>query len=78
MSTFSMRSMCSGWPTTRGLLTVMSGLWLGACAGDAVPPASLGLSFDTLANGSVLVTNPAEGLWDANPVARWRQRPTSS
>lgn len=50
----------------------MSGLWLSACAGDAVPPASAGSSFDTLANGSVLVTNPAEGLWDANPAERWR------
>ena len=50
----------------------MSGLWLGACAGDAVPPASAGPSIDTLANGSVLVTNPANGLWDANPEERWR------
>ena len=56
----------------RGLLTVIPGLWLGACAGDAVPPASAGPSFDTLANGSVLVTNPAEGLWDENPEERWR------
>ena len=31
-----------------------------------------GPSFDTLANGSVLVTNPAEGLWDANPEEQWQ------
>lgn len=68
----SMLSMRFGCPTKRGLLTVIPGLWLLACAGDAAPPASAGPSFDTLANGSVLVTNPAEGLWDANPEERWR------
>ena len=56
----------------RGFLTVIPALWLGACAGDAAPPDSAGPSFDTLANGSVLVTNPARGLWDANPAERWR------
>ncbi len=69
MSTFWMRSAC---PATRGLLTVIPGLWLCACAGDAAPPAAAGPSFDTLANGSVLVTNSANGLWDANPEERWR------
>ena len=62
----------SGWPKMIGLLAVPPGLWLGAGAGAAAPPASAGPSFDTLANGSVLVTNPAEGLWDANPEERWR------
>ena len=30
------------------------------------------LTVDTLADGSILVANPAHGLWDANPAARWR------
>ena len=67
MATFSMRSMCSGWPTTRVLLTVIPALSLGRRAARLGGP-----SFDTLANGSVLVTNPADGLWDANPKERWR------
>ena len=36
----------------------------------AVDPS--GPSFDTLANGSVLVTNPIQGVWDRNPAERWR------
>lgn len=65
-------SMRSGSPATGGLLTVIPAFWLGACAGDAAPPASAGPTFETLANGSVLVTNPADGLWDADPEDRWR------
>lgn len=33
------------------------------------PPA---ISFDTLPDGSVLVTNSAKGVWDRNPEQRWR------
>ncbi len=44
---------------------------LAACRDDPPPPITE-LSIDTLANGSVLVSNPAHGLWDATPDARWR------
>lgn len=30
------------------------------------------LTIDTLANGSVLVSNPLHGPWDSNPGTRWR------
>lgn len=30
------------------------------------------LTVDTLADGSVLLSSPLHGLWDANPGARWR------
>ena len=44
---------------------------LAACSEDLPPPITE-LSIDTLADGSVLVSNPPNGLWDANPDARWR------
>ena len=39
---------------------------------DEPPPPITELSIDTLADGSVLISNPLHGLWDANPDARWR------
>ena len=44
---------------------------LAACA-DEPPPPITELSIDTLADGSILVSNPPHGLWDANPGVRWR------
>ena len=44
---------------------------LAACADDPAPPITE-LSIDTLADGSILVSNPPHGLWDANPGVRWR------
>ena len=49
---------------------ILAALTLTACA-DAAPPITE-LTVDTLADGSVLVSNPVHGLWDANPGARWR------
>ena len=43
---------------------------LAACADDPAPPITE-LSIDTLADGSILVSNPPHGLWDANPGVRW-------
>lgn len=49
------------------------GLSLIACGGNPDSAHNpVGPSFDTLANGSVLVTNPPEGLWARDPEARWR------
>ena len=42
-----------------------------ACGDRAYPPVTE-LTIDTLADGSILVANPAHGLWDATPGARWR------
>ena len=42
-----------------------------ACGDRAYPPVTE-LTIDTLADGSILVANPAHGLWDANPGTRWR------
>ena len=44
---------------------------LAACSEDLPPPITE-LSIDTLPDGSVVVSNPPNGLWDANPGARWR------
>ena len=49
---------------------VLAALTLAACT-DAPPPITE-LTFDTLADGTVLVSNPPHGLWDANPGTRWR------
>lgn len=46
-------------------------LALAACGGDFGSPITE-LTIDTLADGSVLVSNPPHGLWDGNPGARWR------
>ena len=48
-----------------------SPLALAACGVDRLPPVTE-LSVDTLADGSVLVSNPPRGLWDGSPGARWR------
>ena len=50
---------------------VLATLALAAC-GEEPPPPITELSIDTLADGSVVVSNPPNGLWDANPGARWR------
>ena len=57
-------------PCARASL-VLATLALAAC-GEEPPPPITELSIDTLADGSVLVSNPPNGLWDANPGARWR------
>lgn len=49
---------------------VLAALALTACT-DAPPPITE-LTVDTLADGSVLVSNPPHGLWDADPGTRWR------
>ena len=55
----------------RGVLTAFLVGTLAAC-GD-IPAMDLSaISIDTLPNGSVLVTNPAEGVWDRHPDRRWR------
>lgn len=46
-------------------------LVLAACGDGASRPITE-LSVDTLADGSVWVSNPSHGLWDARPGARWR------
>lgn len=46
-------------------------LALAACGGDSGGPITE-LTIDTLADGSVLVSNPPHGLWDGTPDARWR------
>lgn len=46
-------------------------LTLAACGDNTGPPITE-LSIDTLADGSVLVSNPVHGPWDADPDARWR------
>ena len=57
-------------PRARASL-VLATLALAACGEDPPPPITE-LSIDTLADGSVVVSNPPNGLWDANPGARWR------
>ena len=42
-----------------------------ACGDRGYPPVTE-LTIDTLADGSILVANPAHGLWDATPGTRWR------
>lgn len=55
----------------RTALAVLVTLTLAACGDNTAPPI-VELSIDTLADGSVLVSNPVHGLWDADPDARWR------
>lgn len=50
---------------------VFAALVTAACRSEPPPPITE-LSIDTLANGSVVVSNPPRGLWNANPDARWR------
>ena len=50
---------------------LLATLALCACGDRAYPPVTE-LTIDTLADGSILVANPAHGLWDANPGTRWR------
>lgn len=46
---------------------------LAFCAcGDRADPPVTELTVDTLADGSIRVTNPAHGLWGANAGSRWR------
>ena len=45
-------------------------LAIAGCA-EAAPPITE-LTVDTLSDGTVLVSNPLHGLWDANPGTRWR------
>ena len=50
---------------------ILATLAVCACDGRGPPPITE-LTFDTLADGSVVVSNPPQGLWDANPDTRWR------
>ena len=50
---------------------ILATLAVCACGDRAYPPVTE-LTIDTLADGSVLVSNPPHGLWDANSRARWR------
>ena len=50
---------------------VIALLALVAC-GDGFSRPVTELAIDTLADGSVRVSNPPHGLWDARPEARWR------
>lgn len=46
---------------------------LACCAcGDRADPLVTELTVDTLADGSIRVSNPVHGLWDVNPGTRWR------
>lgn len=45
---------------------------LAACADENPRSPITELSIDTLADGSVLVSNPPHGLWGVNPGERWR------
>ena len=59
----------------RGRAAVLSALVcaaLAACADDGPGARPYGVSVDTLADGSVVVTNPARGVWDRAPERRWR------
>lgn len=49
---------------------ILAALTLSTCT-DAQPPITE-LTVDTLANGSIVVSNPLHGLWDAKPGTRWR------
>ncbi|MDE2764492.1 MAG: 6-bladed beta-propeller, partial [Gemmatimonadota bacterium] len=49
---------------------IVTALSVAACTG--APPPITELAVDTLADGTVLVSNPPHGLWDANPETRWR------
>ena len=55
----------------RATCVLLLALAFAACA-DELPPPITELSIDTLADGSVRVSNPVQGLWDDNPGARWR------
>jgi len=54
----------TSWSTATTLL-------LAACTGDAARDATT-LSVDTLSDGTVVVNNPVQGLWETDPGARWR------
>ena len=47
-----------------------SALTLGACGGDADPDGHE-FSADTLPDGSIVAYNSGQGLWNADPEARW-------
>ena len=50
---------------------LLASLAICACGKRADPPVTE-LTIDTLADGTIRVSNPAHGLWDANPGTRWR------
>jgi len=54
----------TSWSTATTLL-------FAACTGDAARDATT-LSVDTLSDGTVVVNNPVQGLWETDPGARWR------
>lgn len=57
-------------PVLAALTTLVGVSVVGACGRDAVPVSSAP-TVDTLASGTVYVHNPLEGLWSADPEARW-------
>jgi len=51
--------------------SILAAVLLSACTGDATREATT-LSVDTLSDGTVVVNNSIQGLWETDPGARWR------
>ena len=50
--------------------SILATVLLSACAGDVAQEATT-LRVDTLSDGSIVVNNPDQGLWETDPDARW-------
>jgi len=55
----------------RASRSILATVLLSACAGDVAQEATT-LRVDTLSDGSIVVNNPDQGLWETDPDARWR------
>lgn len=51
--------------------SILAAVLLSACTGDTTQEATT-LRIDTLGDGTVVVNNPDQGLWETDPGARWR------
>lgn len=51
--------------------SILATVLLSACTGDTTQEATT-LRIDTLGDGTVVVNNPDQGLWETDPGARWR------
>lgn len=51
--------------------SIATTLLVSTCTGDASRELAT-LSVDTLSDGTVVANNPIQGLWEADPDARWR------
>ena len=50
--------------------SILATVLLSACAGDVAQEVTT-LRVDTLSDGSIVVNNPDQGLWETDPDARW-------